>query len=249
MIEFTILGCGSSWGVPVIGCKCLVCNSDSHYNKRNRSSALISSGLTNVLIDFGFDIRHQLIKYGISNIDAAILTHDHADHVGGIDELRIFKILHQNTPDLYSDSNTIDVITERYKYLFDSNLLNPRKIDFYSSVQIGDINIEFFKQDHQVMDSLGIKIGNFVYTNDVVKYPEQSKKFLKDADVWVMDCVDYEGTKNHLGLKQVLELYEEFSPKRVYLTNLSHLFDYFDLKTKLPKNIEPAYDGLKLEVG
>lgn len=246
--KLTILGCGSSWGVPVIGCKCTVCRSHKPENKRARSSVLVSDHATNLLIDFGFDIRNQLLKMDVDRLDAAILTHDHGDHVSGIDELRIFKILHNHVPKIYSDHSTIDLITERYRYLFDSGVLEAQKLDFYSSISFGNIKVNLFKQDHRVMDSIGIRIKDTVYTNDVVAYPEESKKYLENAKIWIIDCVDYESTDNHLGLKQVLELHEEFKPKKVYLTNLSHLFDYDELKSQLPKNIEPAYDGLTINI-
>ncbi len=246
--KLTILGCGSSWGVPVIGCKCEVCVSGKAKNNRARSSVLLQSDVATLLIDFGFDIRQQLLKMNISQLDAAILTHDHGDHVSGIDELRIFKILHKHVPKIYSDYNTIDVITERYKYLFDSGVLEAKKVDFYSSIKVGDIEVNLFKQDHRVMDSIGIRIKDTVYTNDVVDYPEESKSYLANAKIWIIDCVDYESTDNHLGLKQVLKLYKELNPQKVYLTNLSHLFDYDELKSKLPENIEPAYDGLSIKI-
>lgn len=246
MKELIILGCGSSAGVPVIGCKCNVCISDHPYNKRLRSSIFIRSESTNILVDFGFDIKSQLIMADVSRIDAAILTHIHADHSSGIDELSIFKILHDNIPILYSDSVTIDLITKMHEYLFKGGFLLPQKIDFYSSMTIGDISLQFFKQCHGSINSIGLRVDGVVYSNDVVGYPEESLQYLADASVWIIDCVNYEGAVTHFGLEQVLDLYNKFKPSKVYLTNLSHRFDYFELKNILPDNIEPAYDGLKI---
>lgn len=248
MKELTILGCGSSIGVPVIGCKCDVCMSDHPYNKRRRSSILIRSELANILVDFGFDIKSQLIMADISRIDAAILTHMHADHSAGIDELSVFKILHNNIPMLYSDSATIDLITQKHEYLFNGGFLRAEKIDFYSSVTVGDISLQLFKQHHGAIDSIGIRVGGVVYSNDVVDYPQESLQYLEDASVWIIDCVNYEGAVSHMGLEQVLDLYDKFKPKKVYLTNLSHRFDYFALEKILPANIKPAYDGLKIVI-
>ncbi len=248
MPRLQILGCGSSWGVPVASCKCDVCLSDSPFNKRNRSSLLISDEATNILVDCGFDIRHQLLKYDICKIDAAILTHDHADHVSGLDELRVFKILHGIVPDLYSDTGTLNVIMERFAYLFDSKLFTPKAIDFYSKLKINDIELQFFKQDHGVMDSLGFRIGDVVYSNDLIDYPQQSKQYLKNSRIWIMDCIDYKSTLTHCGLDRVMKWKQEFSPQKIYLTNLSHDLDYFELKSKLPSDIEPAYDGLVIEI-
>lgn len=248
MLQLKILGCGSSWGVPVASCKCKVCLSDSPYNKRNRSSLLISDHSTDILVDCGFDIRHQLLKYDINKIDAIFLTHDHADHVSGLDELRVFKLLHNMVPEIYSDTNTLSVIMERYSYLFKTRLFDPKPVDFYSKIKIGNIDIQLFKQDHGSMDSLGMRIGDVVYTNDLIDYPKESKQYLRDARIWIMDCIDYTSTDTHCGLDKVLEWREEFSPEKIYLTNLSHLLDYFDLKTKLPEEIEPAYDGLTIKI-
>lgn len=246
MSELTVLGCGSSIGVPVIGCKCNICTSTHPYNKRRRSSVLIQSESTNILVDFGFDIKSQLIDTGIDRIDAAILTHIHADHSSGIDELTVFKILHNNIPILYSDYNTIDLITNRHEYLFNSGAIVPKAVDFFSQLKIGDISLELFRQNHGAIDSIGVKVGKVLYSNDVVSYPKESIKFLESTDIWIMDCVNYEGATSHMGLEQVIALYNEYKPSKVYLTNLSHIFGYFELKSELPENIEPAYDGLKI---
>lgn len=248
MLQLKILGCGSSWGVPVASCKCEVCLSDSPYNKRNRSSLLISDSSTDILVDCGFDIRHQLLKYDINKIDAVLLTHDHADHVSGLDELRVFNLLHKMIPGLYADESTLGIIMERFDYLFKSGFFNPKSIDFYSKIKIGNIDIQFFKQDHGSMDSLGMRIGDVVYSNDLINYPEESKQYLRDARIWVMDCIDYVSTDTHCGLDKVLAWREEFLPRKIYLTNLSHDLDYFELKSKLPPDIEPAHDGLVIEI-
>ena len=123
MLEVNILGCGSSLGVPVIGCSCLVCKSDSPYNKRLRSSIIISQNETRVLVDFGFNIKEQLINSGIYHLDAAILTHEHADHLSGIDELRVFFYIHGKPLNVFILESIAPLIFERYKYLFDSGLL------------------------------------------------------------------------------------------------------------------------------
>lgn len=249
MQKFTILGCGSSWGVPVIGCKCKVCISNTPYNKRNRSSALIQSNTTTILLDSGFDIRTQLLTFGIDRLDALILTHDHADHVCGLDELRVFHDLHgHKSLDLYTDHNTLSIITHRIDYLMKRKVFNPVGFDFESEHLIGDIKIQFFRQDHGSMDSLGIRIGNLVYTNDVIRYPEESKKYLYNADIMIIDCVDYKATNTHIGLPEVIEWKNEFKPKQMYLTNMSHDIDYFEIQSALPSDILPAHDGLVLNI-
>lgn len=249
MQKLTILGCGSSWGVPVIGCKCKVCISSSPYNKRNRSSLLIQSDTTNILVDSGFDIRTQLLNFNIDRLDALILTHDHADHVCGLDELRVFHDLHRQKPlDLYTDHSTLDIITKRIDYLMKRKIFHPIGIDFESEHIIGDIKIQFFLQDHGCMDSLGMRLGNIVYTNDVIRYPEESKKYLYNVDVMIIDCVDYKATQTHIGLPEVIEWYNEFKPKMMYLTNMSHDIDYFEIQKILPEGVMPAHDGLVVDI-
>jgi phosphoribosyl 1,2-cyclic phosphate phosphodiesterase len=243
----TILGCGSSLGVPIIGCKCPVCLSASPYNKRRRSSILISSNSTKILIDAGPDIRNQLLGADINDIDALIITHDHADHTSGIDDMRIFRLIYGKRLDIYAETQTINSIAQDYNYLISIDAIKLHAIEFGSKLKIGDIELQFFCQDHGTMDSLGIRIGSLVYANDVITFPKESKKYLRNADTIIMDCVDYKSLPTHSGLDLVMQWAQEFEPKQIYLTNMSHRIDYFDIQAKLPYNIRPAYDGLKIQ--
>ncbi len=246
MTKLTILGCGASAGVPVIGCKCSVCLSSSPYNKRSRSAILIQSDRSNVLIDCGCDIREQLLKHKIDRLDGLIITHDHADHTSGLDDLRIFKLLHGQTINLYTDAGTLNALTTKYDYLFNTDILKPHAVDFYSKLNIGDIELQLFEQDHGTMKSLGIRVGDVVYSNDIINYPEESKQYLRNTKTIIMDCVDYKSFPTHSGLDLVMNWYNEFKPESMYLTNMSHMIDYFEIKARLPTNIIPAHDGLSL---
>lgn len=246
MLVIKILGCGSSAGVPVIGCNCSVCSSTSPYNKRNRSAILVSGIDTQILVDFGFDIRHQLLKAKVHKLDGAILTHDHADHVSGIDDLRIFYYLSNSPLKIYTDFNTGNKIKNRYHYLFDNNLLELSSIDFYSKVRIKNLELQFFKQNHGNIDSLGIRIADFVYSNDIINFPEESEQFLKNINTWVLDCVDYISTNIHSGLDKVLKFNQKYQPQKILLINMSHTIDYYAILEKLPANIKPLYDGFTI---
>jgi phosphoribosyl 1,2-cyclic phosphate phosphodiesterase len=244
MIELKVLGCGSSLGVPVVGCDCFVCSSIHSQNKRLRSSLLLSHLGKNILVDFGQDIRYQLLRENINKIDSAILTHIHADHVSGIDDLRPFYIMHNLPPvKIYSEKFSFDIFNMRFPYLKDSEYFRRIEVDSYEAIVIEGIKFQFFRQDHGKMDSLGFRVGNFAYANDLINFYKESKKYLYDLDILIIDCISYQSTDTHSGLQQVLEWQKQFNPKMVYLTNMSHKIDYFEIQKTLPDNIKPLYDG------
>ncbi len=252
-----ILGCGPSVGVPIIGCDCNVCTSTSPYNKRGRSSILIENKDKNILVDFGADIRSQLLREKVKNIQAAILTHDHADHVNGIEDLKIFAFYNKHPLNIYSDKVTLESIQSRFYYMFKSpdpnehwgsQRLRPQEIDFFSKVNIEGVDIQFFKQHHGRIDSLGFRINNFVYSNDLITFPQESEIYLQNIDVWVLDCIEEGSTAAHSGLVDIIKWVEKFKPKQVYLTNMNHTLDYDEFRKKLPAGVLPAYDGLTINI-
>ncbi|MGI4775331.1 MAG: MBL fold metallo-hydrolase [Janthinobacterium lividum] len=247
MLKVTILGCGSSLGVPVIGCKCHVCKSKLPYNKRTRSATFIDCDGTKILIDFGFEIRQQLIDAEITTLDAAILTHDHADHVSGIDNLRAFYINHKKALNLYTDTETAFRVEKEYQYLFQGFLkMNP--INFFELVTIGNAKIQFFRQHHSNIGSLGIRTGGLVYSSDVSDFPDESRQYLQNIEIWVLDCFGYGSDNNHAGLDKVLQWNQQFFPKKILLTNMRHEIDYYNIIAELPPNIIPLYDGYTFEL-
>ena len=248
MLSVTILGCGSSLGVPVIGCDCNTCTSGSSYNKRTRSSIYIDDGNSQILIDFGFDIKDQLIREKIRKLDAAILTHYHADHVSGIDTLRVFPFLQGKPLEVFSDKESMLKVETCNKYLFAPDRLIARSIDFFSKLKINTMDLQFFRQHHGPIDSLGIRIGDFVYSSDVADFPKESEQFLRNVEVWVLDCVSYVSNSRHAGLDKVLQWHEQYKPKQILLTNMDHLVNYHEILKVLPSNIQPLYDGYKFVV-
>ena len=248
MLKITILGCGSSLGVPVIGCDCNICNSKVKYNKRTRSSIYIDDFVSTVLIDFGFDIKDQLIRENIRKITGAILTHRHADHISGIDNLRIFSFIQKMPLDIFTDFATAEIVENFYKYLFTNNYLTINPLDFFANFTIGSINIQLFRQHHGSIDSLGIRIGDFVYSSDVSDFPIESEKYLQNIKVWIIDCFDYKSNQNHSGLDKILSLNEIYNPSEIFLTNLSHFIDYDEIMKILPKNIKHLNDGYTIVI-
>lgn len=248
MLKVTILGCGSSAGVPVIGCKCEVCKSDSPYNKRRSASILIESSSARILVDFGFDIRSQLVDAGVDFLDAAILTHDHADHVAGVDHLRIFKWITGKALKVVTDSGSATKLRSRLDYLLDNEQLSIEEIGRYSPYELKDLEMQFFWQEHSDIGSLGLRVNDFVYSCDVSDFPKESHKFLKNIDSWVLDCCGMRSSLAHAGLDKVLEWNEIFKPRRIYLTSMRDEIDYFEIQKYLPSNIKPCYDGMVLEL-
>lgn len=254
MLQVTILGCGASIGVPVIGCNCPVCLSDSKYNKRTRSAIYINDENSHILVDFGYDIKYQLVREKINAIDCAILTHYHSDHVNGIDDLRVFSFIEKKPLEIYTDHQTSTKLHDKFGYLFKPasvmpwQVLTTKAVDFFDKIKINTIEVQFFRQHHGYIDSLGLRIGDFVYSSDVSDFPPESEEYLKNIKIWVLDCMDYTSNKNHAGLNKVLEWREKYKPQQILLTNMRHTIDYYKIMEILPENVKPLYDGYKFTI-
>ncbi|MFV9874454.1 MAG: MBL fold metallo-hydrolase [Rickettsia conorii subsp. raoultii] len=254
MLQVTILGCGVSIGVPVIGCDCSTCISPSKYNKRTRSAIYINDENSQILVDFGFDIRNQLLREKINKLDCAILTHYHSDHVNGIDDLRVFTFMQGKPFEIYTDHDSTAKLHTKFDYLFNNKLFKlgrlftTQSVSFFDKIKINTIEIQFFRQHHGPIDSLGLRIGDFVYSPDVIDFPPESDKFLKDIKIWILDCMDYKSNPNHAGLDKVLEWREKYKPEQILLTNMRHTIDYHEITKMLPNNVKPLYDGYKFTV-
>ena len=248
MIEITILGCGSSMGVPVLTCECNVCISDDPYNKRMRCAFLAKSKSTTVLVDCGFDIKTQLLNAKVKHIDALILTHCHADHVMGLDHLRAFVHNTKKPVEVYVDPTSFVMCHLTFGYLITSGVIKLNKVDFYDKIKIGDIELQLFRQYHAEIDSLGMRVKDFVYANDVIRMPAESKQYLQNIDTLVVDCINYQNVRVHAGLNTVLEWDQEFKPKKVFLTNMGHEIDYYEIQKHIPLHFKPCYDGIKINI-
>ena len=262
--RLTILGCGSSGGVPRIGNDWGRCNPQNPKNRRRRCAALVEKfgarGATTVLIDTGPDIREQLLSVRLKALDGVLYTHDHADHTHGIDDLRPLAYLMKRRVPVWFDARTRDSLVTRFAYCFETPpggnyppILEAHDIDPLKPVRIpgpgGVIEAIPIPQEHADIQSLGFRIGNFAYSPDISGLPESSIPLLEGLDLWVVDALRPTPHPSHFSVKEALAWIERLRAKRAILTHLTAELDYDALKRDLPPNVEPAYDGMVVELG
>jgi phosphoribosyl 1,2-cyclic phosphate phosphodiesterase len=257
MKHITILGCGGSTGVPMIGCECAVCTSNNPKNKRSRVSVLVQQDGKNILIDTSPDLRQQALAHSVSRIDAVVYTHAHADHTHGIDDLRAYNFISNQPVPIYADSQTMERLKEQFSYVFMPSTspiwyrpcVDPRYIPEHPLSEFDVFDLKFIPilQQHGKHTSLGFRIGNFAYSTDVNGFSKESMDLLRNLDVWVVDCLRYSDSATHSKLEMTLEWIREVQPKRAILTHMAHDFDYDKLRGELPSGVEPAYDGMQFD--
>ncbi len=257
-MKVTILGCGSSYGVPVIACDCAVCVSADTKNKRTRVSLLVEKEGVNILIDTSPDFRNQALRENIRKIDAVLYTHDHADHTHGIDELRTFSHLAQKPIGIYSNAETITQLQQRFPYIFkhrpEINYLLPTlEANIAVDKTVGNFEvcgqkISYFTLQHGNSKTIGYRIDNIAYCVDCDKIPDEAFSMLSELDVLIVDCLSYKPSFSHAHLELTLSWIERAKPKRAVLTHMNHNIDYHELKTSLPAGIEPAFDGMRITI-
>jgi phosphoribosyl 1,2-cyclic phosphate phosphodiesterase len=257
-MKVTVLGCGASGGVPLVGCTCPVCASPDPRNKRLRVSILVEQGENRVLVDASPDLRQQLLAAQVSNVDAVILTHAHADHLHGVDDLRSINY-HRNGPlDVWGDPDTLAHAKRRFGYAFEpphkaqgiwyQPALVARPID--RPFTVGEIKVVPFQQIHGGgrEPTLGLRFGKFAYSTDVKEMPEEAFTALAGIEVWIVDCLQDRPNPAHSHLEQTLAWIARIKPRRAILTHMNHSVDYAAYAARLPPGVEPAYDGLTLDV-
>jgi phosphoribosyl 1,2-cyclic phosphate phosphodiesterase len=259
----TILGCGASGGVPRLGYGWGACDPSNPKNRRRRCSILVAQkaadgGTTQVLIDTSPDLREQLLEIGVTSLDAILLTHRHADHTHGIDDLRPLVIKAKRRMDLYMDAATSEVIRYRFGYIFDTPpnsfyppILDEKRLIGGTACRIGGAGgaIEFlpFELEHGDIDALGFRFGNIAYSPDLKAIPEASRGFLEDLDLWIVDALRYMPHPSHFCLAESLDWIAKLRPRRAILTNLHGDLDFERLRHELPAHVEPAFDGMRIE--
>ena len=258
-ITFRILGCGSSGGVPRLGGNWGACDPKNSKNNRQRCSLLITqeqnNGKTTVLVDTTPDMRRQLLDADVNNLDAILYTHDHADHVHGIDDLRMLALINRRKLSVWADDRVQKSLLERFGYAFKqpqgspyppilalNNLSGPLSINGNG----GDIEIVPFYVKHGGIKALGFRINDFAYLPDVSEIPENANAQLSGLDCWVVDALRYTPHPSHSHLAQTLDWINKFKPRRAILTNMHIDLDYKKVCEETPNHVTAAYDGMEI---
>lgn len=253
-MKVTILGCGSSGGVPLIGNRWGNCDPGNPKNRRLRVSVLVEEGDSTLLIDTSPDMRQQVLACNLQRLTAVLYTHAHADHCHGIDELRSVNWLTKKPVDVFADAATMQDLETRFDYIFGGTkpdkfykpAVEPHVIN--GPFKIGSINIVPFAQGHTATSqSLGFRLNDFAYSTDVHALDDAAFAALKGVKAWVVDCVREEPHPTHSHLAQTLEWIARVKPERAYLTHMNETLDYAALAAKLPAGVWPAHDGLIIE--
>ncbi len=260
-LKVTILGCGTSGGVPRVGNHWGACDPENPKNRRQRCSLLVerdgAGGETAVLVDTSPDLRQQLLGAGKGWVDGVLYTHDHADHVHGIDDLRQVAFNGRRRVDVYFDAATGKLLRSRFTYCFDAPagseyppILRGHEIAAGEPVKIGGaggaIEALPFRQIHGSSETLGFRFGGLAYSPDVSDFPEESLEALHDLDVWIIDALRPAPHPSHFSVEQAVAWIARVKPKRAVLTHMHVDLDYATLARELPQGVEPAYDGMVL---
>jgi len=261
-LAITILGCGSSAGVPRVGQGWGACDPNNPKNRRRRCSIFVErtaedGARTQVLVDMSPDLREQLLGLGISHLDGILLTHAHADHTHGIDDVRPLVIMARRKIDAHMDAATSATVRSHFGYIFETPpgsqypaLLNEHRLFPGDVVRIdgpgGSIDALPFRLEHGEIDALGFRFGDIAYSPDLNAIPKESRAYLEGLDLWIVDALRYTPHPSHFSLPETLEWIARLQPKRAILTNLHTDLDFERLKGELPANVEPAFDGMRI---
>jgi len=259
-LRATILGCGSSGGVPRLGGDWGECDPTNPRNRRRRCSLLLerigAQGVTRVLVDTSPDMRDQLLDAGVGVLDAVVYTHSHADHVHGIDDLRMIVFNTRRRLPVWGDGPTQDALMSRFGYAFAQPAGSPYPpiLDLFTingTFAIdgpgGPITLTPFRANHGSMDALGFRVGDMAYLPDAVQIPEESWPMLEGLECWIVDALRRRPHPTHAHLALTLEWIERARPKRAVLTNMHVDLDHATLDAETPDHVTPAYDGMVLE--
>ena len=254
-MKLIFLGTGTSQGVPVIGCDCHVCVSADPKDKRYRTSAYVESEGSHIVIDVSPDFRSQMLASNIKKVDAILFTHEHNDHVAGLDDVRPFNFMDQKPMKIFGEQRVIDDIKHRFAYVFNANpypgapRVDVHIIDQDTPFYINQTHILPIRIQHGNLPILGYRIENTAYLTDVKQIPESEFAKLQDLEVLIISALRIEPHYSHNSLSESLEVIKRLNPQKAYLTHMSHhIGRHVEIQALLPENVFAAYDGLILEV-
>lgn len=257
MGEMILLGTGTSHGVPVIGCRCPVCRSENPRNQRTRTSVAVHAPEGTFLIDTSPELRIQLLREKIDLVHAAVYTHSHADHIFGLDDLRLFGYYLKRPIPLYCEEIVEQQIRAAFSYAFQPPdpeihigaipMLEIRRIGL-DAIDLLGVKVQPLRLWHGKLGVLGYRVGDVAFCTDVSRIPEESFPFLEGLETLVIDALRDVPHATHFGIPQALEVVERVRPQRTYLTHVSHHLEYVATNARLPKGVELSYDGLRIPI-
>lgn len=257
-VKLTFLGTGTSFGVPQIGCTCAVCQSTDPRDRRTRSGAVVQAGGRTILIDTPPELRLQLLAARLGQVDAVLYTHEHADHVNGIDDLRIFSVRQRAPLACYGSAETLDRIRGGFRYIFDHEVrafegtskpqLEMHPIEPGAVLSIAGIPVLPLAFEHGFLRVFGYRIGPIGYITDVKSVPESAREQLRGLKVLVLNSLWWRPHPTHLSIGEAIATAQAIGAERTFLTHLTHETGHAELAGQLPPGISPAYDGLSIEV-
>jgi phosphoribosyl 1,2-cyclic phosphate phosphodiesterase len=254
-LRITLLGTGTSQGVPVIGCTCAVCSSDDPRDKRLRTALLIEHGNTRIAIDTGPDFRQQMLRAKVQELDAVLLTHEHNDHIIGMDDVRPFNFRQRRHMPVYGLPRVLDSVQTRFAYIFDAEpypgapRLELRPIQALQPFPVNELTVLPFAVEHGNMEVLGFRFGPFTYITDMKTISPENLAAIQGTEVLILNALHHNPHFSHLNLEEALAFIEKLGPKATYLTHISHHMGRYEaIEPQLPQGVSLGWDGLVLEI-
>ena len=254
MLKVNFLGTGTSQGVPVIACQCEVCQSEDSRDKRLRSSVWIQSDNASLVIDTGPDFRQQMLRANVRSLDAVLFTHEHKDHIAGLDDVRAFNFIEKRPMDIYASRNVQIALKREFHYVFSEDpypgipQVQVFTID-EDPIEIGDLSITPIEVMHYKLPVLGFRIGDFTYITDTNFIPEKARKLIAGSKVLVLNALRKSHHMSHFTLEEAIQVASEIGADQTFFTHISHLLGkHSKVSKELPDGIYLAYDGLELQI-
>lgn len=252
-MKITLLGTGTSQGIPVIGCECEACKSNDTRDDRLRSGVSVEFKKTNIIIDTGPDLRQQMLRLGMKHIDAILYTHEHNDHVAGLDDIRPFNFMQKKDMPFYGLPRVLKDIERRFSYVFDKNPYPGSPKASLNNIEPGvqfivdELTILPIEVRHGTLPIVGYRIGDFTFITDASYVSNESKNLIRGSKVLVLSALRKEEHHSHFSLNEAIAFIEELNIEKAFLTHISHRMGITkEWEKELPQNIFPAYDGLEI---